>query len=70
MTDARGESITQSQGRMVVPDLSQNGGQNFGNVLALERAMPREHFIEDCSECPNIRSPIDGSAFGLFWSHV
>ncbi len=47
-----------------------DGGENVGHVVAIERRFSRKDFVETNPECPDVRAPIDELSARLFRAHV
>ena len=48
--------------------LGEDRRYSVGDVLASERMLPSEHFVEHTAERPNVRAPINGLSFRLLRS--
>jgi len=47
-----------------------DGGENVGHVVAIERLVSGQDFVEANPERPDVRAPIDELAARLFRAHV
>jgi hypothetical protein len=47
-----------------------DGAERLGDVCSVKGSSPSEHFVQDASECPDIRTLVDRSATGLLRRHV
>ncbi len=49
---------------------AQHRGQSVGDGLPFERSLTGQHLVEQRTERPDVRAPIDVHAARLLWTHV
>ena len=50
--------------------LGDDGGDDVGDVVAVERARACQHLVEHAAERPDVRALVDGAPARLFGRHV